>query len=200
MYLIFFSYMMITFPSGAFFDSIEQFFRNLHDGLIDPHLTRPYSLPAIIFFRWCNPVKLALALCLALFGGLIPFMTEVDHAPANHVLMYWLTVAAAVVANVSLFVLLHLPACLGMRVPPADYIQSEIQQLSTLPVSLFPQKALPAFLVCVPVAVGASVAAQVLRFGADQVVALFALGTLIVVGVCIVSTKAAFKRFNSLGG
>jgi ABC-type uncharacterized transport system permease subunit len=109
-------------------------------------------------------------------------------------------VRIAVLANIAFFLLLHLPTFLGMRVPPADYIHAQVQQMSMLPAGLFPQHALSALLLCVPVAFGACIAAHASRSGADWPVLMFIAGASLLVAACVVSARLALRRFDSLGG
>jgi ABC-type uncharacterized transport system permease subunit len=192
--------MVIGLVCGTFFDSIEHFFRVLHEGQVEPHLVVPATLAAVMFLRWCNPVKLAIAALLIGFGPLLPFATVFADMRAPGFWLYWLVVLIAVLANIAFFLLLHLPTFFGMRVPPADYIHSEVQQMSILPAGLFPSHALSALLLCVPVAFGASIAAHASQSGADRPVLMFIAGAGLLIAGCVVSTRRALRQFDSLGG
>lgn len=115
-------------------------------------------------------------------------------------ILFWFMVLISIMANISFFLMLHLPSFIWAQVPPADYIQSEIRQLSILPTSLFPPKMMAMLLTFAPIACGASVAGYVLRFGIDHVAGLFGVGSATLVFGTFFLTRITLRRWNGFGG
>lgn len=198
MYVIFLAYAIINFFSGAFFDSIEEFFHQVHRGKIDGYLVRPVPMLLTMILRWCNPVKMVLAVIIGIVGHntyLANFSPSLEK-----MILFWLAIALSIAANIGFFLILHLPTLMLGRVPPADYIQSEIRQISMLPIGILPPKAITLTLTLLPISCGASVAGYAFRFGIDSVIGLFALGVSALVLLTFFLTRISLRRWDSFGG
>ncbi|MGN6084154.1 ABC-2 family transporter protein [Trinickia sp.] len=198
MYVIFFAYAIINFLSGAFFDSIEEFFRQVHHGKIDGHLVRPVPILSTMILRWCNPIKAILAVIIGIVGHNIYLL---NLSPSlEKIILFWFAIALSVAANIGFFLILHLPTLMLGRVPPADYIQSEIRQMSMLPIGILPPKAIALTLTLLPISCGASVAGHAFRFGIDFVIGLFVLGVSALVMLTFFLSRISLRRWDSFGG
>ncbi len=197
-FFIFYLSIIVWLGTGVIDSSVYSYFRQVHSGKIDPFLIKPTGQLMTLFVRWCDPSK------LIILAMMLPLGYMFKDAIEPQSVMRWFGFATLVIVAIGLNALFIATLNLGVfviqRYLPVDFIVSELNRMSHIPVSLYPTKGIEVIFTLLPTVFCASIPAAYIIKSSDYfgwvMVAVFAVYA---VGFRIVFYRM-LSRFNGLGG
>jgi ABC-type uncharacterized transport system permease subunit len=190
--------LLLALLSWALAESVDQFFRHVHLGRIEPFLTLPTSLNTIMLFRWVNTPNLIMAALLA--AAVVADRSAVFCAAGLLGIAGYVTgLSLGVTGVVAMVVVLHSLTFVLHRRIPVDYVLSELFQFAQVPPATFRGWAVAALGLAVPIVTGVWAPTEAL-YGNFLPLALAFTVTTTLVLIAILSVRAATRRFDGLGG
>lgn len=156
-FFIFYLSIVVWLGTGVVDSSVYSYFRHVHAGKIDSFLVKPTNQLLTLFMRWCDPSKLII-LALILPLGLLFQGAFADQSVLRWGGFFALTVFA-IGLNVLFIATLNLSVFVIQRYLPVDFIVSELNRMSHLPVSLYPAKGIEVIFTLLPTVFCASIPA-----------------------------------------
>lgn len=188
-------FLLISFISH----SINRFFEIVYLGEIEPYLVKPGSLISLIILRWCSPLHIFLAVILLIFIALSGYLVDLPVSGMNWVGLI-IALIAVVVANLAFILGLNCLTFVVKRKLPIDYIHERIFDLSIVPTALFPKTIFRWLVVALPIAVSASLPAEIFLKSHFNLLSYLILAALCLCGITTILFRYTFKHFVSLGG
>ncbi|MEQ1967936.1 ABC-2 family transporter protein [Xenorhabdus nematophila] len=160
---IFYLANIVILCAECFTCSLEQYYRKLVQGRLDPMLALPIKRRSLQLLRWSEPgfmIPVLFLLCI---------WPWVDPSPQRG-LLEWisgvLALGLGVLTIIILFALISLPALLTQRQAPADFMISELSRMVFLPSGILPQGGWKFVLgICIPLLFSANAAGEILVKG-----------------------------------
>ncbi|MBY5983223.1 ABC-2 family transporter protein [Halomonas sp. DP5Y7-2] len=188
----------ISLLTAPFYASINRFFLLVAKGEIEPFLMRPLSIPCLMALRWMQPAGFVLMLLLT------PLCYwSLNNPPTLSHLQILATLCAAtlsVIGNLLVLTLLHLITFIIQRSVDADFIYSELYRFALIPPSVFSRRMGGHVLLLVPLLLSASAPAAILARGDYLWLGWQAVGVAITACIVAIAFRAAYRRFDGLGG
>ena len=197
-YFILYLSIVIWLITGMLDSSIYSYFRHVHAGKIDPFLVKPTSQISTLFLRWCDPSK------IIILGAILPFSLLFSDVVAGQALGHWavffVLTLCAVFANVLFIASLNLFVFIVHRYLPVDFIVSELNRLTHIPVSLYPRRGLEVLIVLLPTIFCASIPAAFMVKGNLDIGLFFIVFVLVYAVVFRFLFVRLINKFDGLGG
>lgn len=194
----FFGGLLLGLFSWALAGSVNEFFRHVHLGRIEPFLTKPTGLGTVMFTRWINSANLVMAAVVTVFVA-IDRGGRFAGAGFDGTLAYALSIGLGTAAVLGAVVLAHSLTFVLQRQIPVDYVLNELFRFAFVPSPAFRGWAVWAGVLAAPVVLGlwAPVAALQNDF---MPLALLAAVSAMTALFAALAMRGAVRRFDGLGG
>lgn len=194
----FFGGVLLSLFSWALAGSVNEFFRHVQLGRIEPFLTKPTNLGMVMFTRWINSANLIMAVMVAVFVA-IDRGHRFAEAGFGGTIAYVLSIVSGTAAVLAAVVLAHSLTFVLQRQVPVDYVLNELFRFTLVPSTAFRGWAVFAGVIAAPIVLGLWAPVAALENDFRPLALLTAVG----VGsglLAVAAMRGAIRRFDGLGG